>query len=151
MADSAKERLRSDLNNARRGRDKLRTQLLTTTLSELKNREIEVGHELSEAEVVEVVQRAVKRRREAIEQFRNAGRTELADKEDAEAKLLTEYLPAQMSEEDVRAIVKRAIGGGANTIGAIMQRIMPEIKGMFDGKQANRIVAEELKSWGAEG
>jgi uncharacterized protein len=151
MAESIKERLRSDLNNARRERDKLRTQLLTTTLSELKNREIELGHELSDAEVVDVVQRAVKRRREAIEQFRIAERAELAEKEEAEAKLLGAYLPAQMSEEEVRAIVKTAIGSGASTIGAIMQAIMPQIKGKFDGKEANRIVNEELKSWGAEG
>ncbi len=151
MAESVKGRLRADLNSARRERDKLRTQLLTTTLSEIKNREIEIGHELSDGEVEEVVQRAVKRRREAIEQFKNAGRTELAEKEESEAKLLTGYLPAQMAEADVRAFVKSAIGGGANTIGAIMQKIMPDIKGKFDGKEANRIVNEELKSWGAEG
>src|SRR4051812_9314466 len=110
MAESVKERLRADLNNARRERDKLRTQLLTTTLSEIKNREIEIGHELSDVELGEVVQRAVKRRREAIEQFANAGRTELAQKEDTVAKLLSQYLPAQMSEADVRTIVKSAIG-----------------------------------------
>src|SRR5438105_4502487 len=124
MAESLKERIRADLNNARREREKVRTELLTMTLSELRNREIEVGHELSDSEVVEVVQRAVKRRREAAEQFRGK-RDELADKEEREAALLTAYLPTQLSEQKVRELVKQAIAGGANNVGAVRQRIMP--------------------------
>jgi len=141
---SLKDQLREDLNVARRERDKLRTQLLTMTLSELKNKEIELKHELSDAEVVDVVQKAIKRRREASEQMRSGGRAELADKEDSEAAILAGYLPPQMSEAEVRALIREAVDGGATTMGAVMGKISPKIKGVFDGKEANRIVKEEL-------
>ena len=140
-----KERLRNDLNAARRERDKLRTLVFTTILSDLKNREIELGHELADMEVVEVVQRAIKRRREASEQMRAGNRLDLAEKEDAEAEVLNGYLPAQLSEEEVRGFVREAVSSGANNVGAVMGRIMPKIKGVFDGKEANRIVREELE------
>jgi uncharacterized protein YqeY len=146
MSELLRDRIRSDLNTARRERDKLRTLVLTTTLSDVKNREIELGHPLADPEVVEVVQRAVKRRREASEQIRAAGRAELADKEDMEAVMLTCYLPQQLAEEEVRTFVQEAIAGGADNVGAVMSKIMPRIKGCFDGREANRIAREELGS-----
>jgi uncharacterized protein YqeY len=73
MAEGLKERIRADLNAARRERDRLRTVLLTTILSDIRNREIEVGHELSDEETQEVLQRGIKRRREAAEQMRAGG------------------------------------------------------------------------------
>jgi hypothetical protein len=144
MAEALKARLRSDLNDARRARDKLRTVLLTTTLSEVKNREIELGRDAADADVVEVVGRAIKRRKEASEQIRAAGRADLADKEDQEAMLLSEYLPPSLPEAEVRGYVREAIAGGATNVGAVMGAIMPRIKGRFDGKEANRIAREEL-------
>ena len=144
MADSLKDRLRDDLNAARRERDKARTLVLGTTLSEVRNREIELGHEAKDEDVQQVVQRAVKRRREAAEQMRSGNREDLAAREDQEAELLAKYLPAQLSEEEVRGFVKEAIAAGADNVGAVMGRIMPRIKGVFDGREANRIVREEL-------
>lgn len=144
MAASLKERLREDLNLARRERDKARTLVLTTTLSELRNREIELGRDAEDEDVQQIVQRAVKRRREAAEQMRAGNREDLAVREDQEAELLTQYLPAQLAEDEVREIVRAAIAAGANNVGAVMGRIMPRIKGVFDGKEANRIVREEL-------
>ncbi len=141
---SLKERLRADLNAARKERDKLRTQLFTMTLSEVRNREIEVGHEAADAEVIEVVGRAIKRRREAAEQMRAGKREDLAEKEDSEARILSGYLPAQLDEAQVRTFVRDAIAGGAANIGAVMSAIMPRIKGSFDGREANRIAREEL-------
>jgi uncharacterized protein YqeY len=138
------ERLRADLNAARRDRDKLRTQLLSMTISEAKNRQIELGRELTDADVTDVVTKAVKRRREAAEQIRAAGRAELAEKEEQEAVLLTQYLPAQMSEDEARAIIRDAIAGGASNVGAVMSVVMPKLKGKFDGRETNRIVREEL-------
>src|SRR5690606_29364032 len=96
------EKIRSDLNAARRERDKLRTLVLTTTLSEVKNRQIELGREPTDEDVRDVVGRAIKKRKEAAEQIRAAGRAELADKEEQEAKLLQQYMPAQLSEAEVR-------------------------------------------------
>jgi uncharacterized protein YqeY len=137
-------KLRADLNTARRERDKARTTLLTMTLSELKNRVIELGREATDADVQEVITKAVKRRREAAEQIRAAGRDELADREDEEATLLRAYLPQPMTEEEVRRIVREVIAEGAANVGAVMSKLMPRLGGRFDGRDANRIAREEL-------
>jgi uncharacterized protein YqeY len=144
MADELKHRIREDLNEARRARDKLRTQLLTTILADLRYREIELGREANDAEVIEVVNRGIKRRREAAEQMRAGNRIDLAEKEEAEAGLLAAYLPRQLDEAEVRSYVRAAMAEGATNMGAVMGKIMPRIKGAFDGKEANRIVREEL-------
>jgi len=144
MSETLKERIRADLNDARRARDKDRTTLLTTILSDLKYREVELGRDASDAEVIDVVSKGIKRRREAAEQMRSGNRIDLAEKEEAEAAILSAYLPAQMSEAEVRDIIREAIDVGANTIGAVMGRIAPRIKGSFDGKEANRIAREML-------
>ena len=140
-----KEQIRDELNAARKERDKLRTVLLTSTLSEIKYKEVELGREATDADVLDVLNRALKRRKEASEQMRAGNRLDLAEKEEQEAALLTKYLPAQLSEEEVRGFVREAIAGGANNMGAVMGRIMPKLKGAFDGKEANRIVKEELE------
>jgi uncharacterized protein len=138
------DRLRADLNAARRQRDKLRTLVLSMTISEIRNREIELGREAADTDVVEVVSRAMKRRREAAEQIRAAGREELAGKEEAEAVILAAYMPAQLAEAEARAIVREAIAAGAANVGAVMAAVMPRLKGRFDGRETNRIVREEL-------
>ncbi len=144
MAETLKDRVRSDLNTARRNRDKLATLVLTTTLSEIRNREIELGREVTDEEVVDVVSSAIKRRRESAEQMRAGGRTDLAEKEEREAEILRSYLPPPLTEAEVREMVREAIAEGAAGIGAVMGRIAPRIKGRFDGREANRIVREEL-------
>ncbi len=140
-----KDTIREELNAARKQRDKLRTVLFTSTLSEIKYKEVELGREATDADVLDVINKALKRRREASEQMRAGNRLDLAEKEDQEAVLLSKYLPAQLSEAEVRAAVREAIAGGANNMGAVMGRIMPKLKGAFDGKEANRIVKEELE------
>lgn len=144
MSDTLAERLRSDLNSARRERDKLRTLVLGTTLAELKNREIELGRVATDEEVTEVIGRAIKKRREAAEQIRAVGRADAAEKEEQEAALLVSYMPAQLSEADVRSIVREAIAAGATNVGAVMAAVMPRLKGRFEGRETNRIVREEL-------
>jgi uncharacterized protein YqeY len=139
-----KERLQADLNQARKAREKLRTLVLSTTLSELRNREIELGKEADDAEIIGVVARAVKRRKEAAEQMRAADRDALADKESLEAEILSAYLPAGLSEEEVRGMVREILATGATGIGPVMGQLMPRLRGRFDGKEANRIVREEL-------
>jgi uncharacterized protein YqeY len=139
-----KERLRADLTEARKAREKLRTLVLSTTLSELKNREIELGEEADEAEVLSVLTKAVKRRKEAADQMGAGGRQDLAEKETAEGKLLSAYLPEGLSEEEVRGIIQEIIVGGVTEMGPVMGQLMPRLKGRFDGKEANRIVREEL-------
>jgi uncharacterized protein YqeY len=139
-----KEQLRADLNQARRERDKLRTTTITTLLSDMRNREIELGREVSDEEIRAVLSTSIKRRREAAEQMRAGQREELAQKEDAEAQILQHYLPPQLGEEEVRGFVRAAIQAGAADLGAVMKAVMPRAKGRFDGKELNRIVREEL-------
>ena len=144
MSKTLKQQIQSDLIEARKARDRLRTVLLTTLLSEVRNREIEERSELKDEGVQAVVGRAIKQCRDAAEQMRDGGRPELADKEDAEAELLQIYLPPPLTEAEVRAMVQSALAAGADHMGALMGQIMPQIRGRFDGKEANRIVREEL-------
>ena len=145
MSKDLKSRLRNDLVIARKARDRRRTVVLTTLLSEVRNREIAVREELDDEGVAGVVARAIKQRRAAAEQMLEAGRPELADKESAEVALLQDYLPAALSEVDVRDMVREVIATGANQMGPVMGKVMPQIRGRFDGKEAGRIVREELK------
>ncbi len=145
MAEDLKARLRSDLVVVRKARNRLGTVVLTTLLSEVRNREIEVGEDLDDEGIQVIVVKAIKQRRDAAEQMLEAGRPELAEKETEEATLLQVYLPPALSEGEVQALVQEAIDSGATEMGAVMSRIMPEIRGRFDGKEANRIVREVLK------
>lgn len=149
MADSAlKRRLREDLNSARKSRDRSRTLLLTTLLSDIRNREIELRHELSDPEVVEVLQRAVRRRRESAELMKS--RPELAERERWEAETLDTYVPEPLGDDEIRSLVCEAIAGGARSIGAVMRQLMPKVKGRADGKRVNAIAQEELQAAGGD-
>jgi uncharacterized protein YqeY len=144
VSSALKGRIQADLNAARKARDKERTLVLSTLLSEVRNREIEVRGELDDRGVVDVLSRGLKQRREAAEQMRGGGREDLARHEEEQARVLGEYMPERMSEDEVRALVRKAIADGAKEMGPLMGRVMPEIRGRFDGKEANRIVREEL-------
>lgn len=138
--------VQGELNNARKAQDKPRVLLLGTVLSEIKNREIELRRELTDDDVVEVLRKAIKRRRESVEMYEKAGRDELAATERSEAEAISVWLPAAPSDDEVRAAVREAIAGGApkNNIGAIMGKVMPRFKGRVDGSVINRIAREEL-------
>lgn len=144
MASDLKKRIQADLNTARKERDKERTLVLSTALSEIRNQEIDVGAELDDDGVVQVLSRAIKQRKDAADQMRGAGRDELAEREETQVEVLSEYLPEGLSEEEVREIVRGLIASGTDQVGPLMGRLMPEIRGRFDGKEANRIVREEL-------
>lgn len=144
MSSTLKARLQADLNQARKARDRSRTLVLSTTLSEIRNREIEMGGEASDDDVLQVVGRAIKQRRDAAEQMAAGGRPELAEREGAEAELLQTYLPEQLEEDEVRAMIREIVAGGATQMGAVMGQLMPRLRGRFDGKEANRLVREEL-------
>jgi uncharacterized protein len=144
LHDPFRIKLQSDLNEARKARDKLRTLVLSTTLSEIRNREIELGRDLAGGEFLEVFSKELRRRKEAAEQMRAGGRPDLAEKEEAEAEILSHYLPAGLSEEEVRGMIREIVGDGVTELGPVMGRLMPRLKGRFDGKEANRIVREEL-------
>jgi len=139
-----KLRVQADLNEARKQRDKARTLVLSTLLSEIRNKEIDGRVDADDDAVIQVISKGIKQRKDASRQMRDAGREELAAIEDAQAGVLGEYLPKGLSEDEVRALVRAAIAAGANQMGPLMARVMPELRGRFDGKEANRIVREEL-------
>ena len=142
------ERLQADLNAARKGGDKPRTLLLGTLLAETKNRRIELQRDLSDDDVVDVLRKQIKRRRESEQMFAQGNRTDLAEKEKAEAGMLETYLPPSVSDDELRAAVRAAVAGGAANIGAVMGKVMAQYKGRADGSVINRIAREELAAKG---
>lgn len=137
-------RLQADLNASRKAQDKPRTLVLGTILADAKNRRIELRRDLTDDEVVDVLRKGIKRRRESVEMYEKAGRSELAEKESGEIAVLEQYLPAQVGADEIRAAVKAAIAGGATNIGAVMGKVMPQFKGRADGSTINAIAREEL-------
>ena len=144
MASDLKSRLQGDLNEARKQRDKFRILVLSTALAEVRNKEIDLGSDSDDETVIQVLSRGIKQRKDAAEQMRGAGRGELADVEKAQAKILAAYLPEELTESEVRELVREAVSSGIDQMGPLMGRLMPRIRGRFNGKEANRIVREEL-------
>ena len=143
-APSLADRLRAGMNEARKQRDQARTLLLSTILSDIKNREIELKRAPTDDETAEVLRRGIKKRRESVEVYEKVGRTEAAATETAEIKALEAFLPAAVPPEEIRTAVREAIAGGAKDMGKVMGAVMPQFKGRADGKLVNQIVREEL-------
>lgn len=137
-------RLQGELNVARKAQDKERVLLLGTVLADIRNHEIAIKRAPTDDDVVEVIRKAIKRRRESVEMFEKGGRAEQAATERREAEALEAYLPAAPTDEEVRAAVRAAIAAGATQMGAVMGKVMPAFKGRLDGGVLNRIVREEL-------
>ena len=138
--------LRAALNAARKAQDKERTLVLGTIIANLKNREIDLRRPATDDEVVEVLRKGIKIRREAVEQYTAAARHDLAGVETAQIKVLEEFLPAAADPAEIRAAIQSAIAGGATDIGKVMSQVMPRYKGRADGKLINQIAREELQA-----
>jgi uncharacterized protein YqeY len=138
--------LRAALNAARKAKDKDRTLVLGTILANLKNREIEVRRPLTDDDVIEVLRKGIKTRRESVEQYTAANRPELAEVERSQIRVLEEFLPAAVDPEEIRGAVRAAIAGGARDVGKVMGQVVPRFKGRADGKVINQIVREELQA-----
>ena len=136
--------LRADLNAARKAQDKPLTLLLGTVLADVENHHIALKRELVESDIIDVLRRAIKRRKESVEAIEQGGRAVLAAQERDEATALERYLPAQADEEEIRTAVRAAIADGATNMGAVMGRVTPAFKGRADGSTISRIVREEL-------
>ena len=140
------DRLQSDLNTSRKAQDKGATLLLSTILADVKNRRIELRRDPTDDDVIDVLRKGIKRRRESVEMYEKGGREDLAEKERGEVTALEKYLPAQVSEDEIRAAVRAAIAGGATSMGPLMGRVNPQFKGRTDGSVVSRIAKEELAS-----
>ena len=141
-------RLQGDLNSSRKAQDKPATLLLGTVLSEIKNRRIELRRDPADSDVIDVLRKAIKKRRESIEMYDKAARMDLADRERAEAAALEKYLPPAVDESEIRAAVRAAIEAGAPNIGAVMGKVVPQFKGRAEGGTINSIAREELGKQG---
>jgi hypothetical protein len=152
MSDSPstlKERLRSDLTDAIKDRDKVRSGTIRMVLTAITEAEVAGSKaiELSDQQVLEVVIREAKKRREAEEAYASAGRTELAEKEHAESDVLADYLPQQLTASEISAIVADAIAStgaaelGMKGMGKVMSQVTPQTKGRADGG----VVAAEVR------
>ena len=141
-------RLQQDLNAARKAGDKAAVIVLGTTIADARNHEIQQRRDLTDDDVVDVIRKAIKRRREAIELYLSAKRDDLVAKERSELATLEGYLPAQVDAEEIRAAVRTAIDAGANNIGAVMGRVVPQFKGRAEGSTINAIAREELSRQG---
>jgi len=140
------EALRAALTAARKAQDKPRTLVLSTILANLKNREIELKRPATGDDVIDVLRKGIKTRRESVEQYTAANRADLAETERFQIAVLEEFLPPAVDPEEIRAAVRQAIAGGARDIGKVMGQVLPRFKGRADGKDVNRIVREELQA-----
>lgn len=146
-----KQQLKDELKQAMLARDTETTSVLRMLISAIGYDEINkggAGYEATEEDVMSVIQKEAKQHRDSIEQFKNAGRNDLVEKEECELKLLEKYLPAQMGEDEVRKLVIDAVAkSGAtspNDMGKVMGILMPQVKGKADGGLVSKIVREEL-------
>lgn len=146
-----KQQLQEELTRAMKAQLELQKSVLRMLLSAITYYEIQkggAGYEASDEDVMSVIDKQVKQRKDSIEQFEKAGRQELADKEKEEMALLEKYLPEQISEEEVRNIVRETIASMGNVtmadMGKIMGAVMSKVKGKADGNLVGKIVRESL-------
>lgn len=140
-----KNKVDQEMILAAKATDKIRLSALRMLKNGLHNREIDLKRELNEAEFLQLLSGMVKQRRDSIEQFEKGGRPDLVEKEEAELKVIQEFLPAQMSEADLDAIIAEAIretsAAGVRDMGKVMKILMPRVTGKADGKT----VGEKVK------
>ncbi|MBN6186176.1 GatB/YqeY domain-containing protein [Aneurinibacillus sp. BA2021] len=142
------ERLTHDMKQAMRDKDKLKLSVIRMVKSSIKNEEINQGKELSDDEVLTVLTRELKQRRDSLQEFEKAGREDLAASTRDEINVLMEYMPEQLDEEEIRKLVNEAIqqtgASSKKDMGKVMGALMPKVKGRADGALVNKIVQESL-------
>jgi hypothetical protein len=142
------ERLQSDMVKAAKAREAERLGVIRFIRSRAKDRQIELMRELEDEDVIEVLARIAKQHREAMEQFETGGRAELVEKERRQLKIVEEYLPAQLSEQEILDIVSEVMketgAAGPADVGAVMKTVMPRVKGRADGKVVKALVQSKL-------
>jgi len=147
-----KQRIQEDLKDALRSGDTQRRSTLRLLLAAIKNAEIEAGSELDDADVLTIIRKQARQRRDAASEFVRVGRSDRADEELAEQAILASYLPPQLSEEEIAQLASDVIAEvgaqGPKDIGKVMKQLMPRVKGKADGGQVNRVVRELLAQSG---
>ncbi|MBI3584130.1 MAG: GatB/YqeY domain-containing protein [Nitrospinae bacterium] len=143
-----KERLIEDMKDSMKKGEQIKLSAIRMVRAGIKNKEIEIGRELKDEDVVGVISSAIKQRKDSYAQFLNANRMDLAEKEKKEIEVLSIYLPEQMGEDEIKKRIREIISEtGATTskdIGRVMKILMPELKGKADGNLVNKIAREML-------
>jgi uncharacterized protein len=143
-----KEKLNEDMKVAMKAGDKLRLSVVRMLMSELKNERIAKGADLDEAAERRVLTSYAKKRKEAMDAARAGGREEIAQREQAELDITMSYLPRQLSDEELRAVVKKHVDAseaeGPQAFGVVMKQVMAEVGGQADGKLISSLVREML-------
>ena len=138
--------IETQLKDAMRAQDKDRLMALRNVKSVLKNKAIDAKRDLNDAEVIQVLSTLAKQRKESMEAFQSGGRQDLVDKEAAELKIIEEFLPQQLSADEVEKIIREAIAEtqaqGAKDMGKVMKAVQPKVMGRADGK----VVSERVKA-----
>jgi hypothetical protein len=141
--------IQSDMYAAMKSGDKHKTGTLRVALSKLKDKKIEKREDLSDVEALKIIQNLVKQRKEAADIYKENGRNDLMENENAELEILNAYLPKMMSEDDLRVLVKKVVeetgASGLSDIGKVMPEVMKQSAGKADGKMAQSIVRELLQ------
>ena len=147
---SLQERLQEDVKQSLRNRDSTRLSIIRYLRSEIHNQEIARQATLGDDAVIDLLGRQVKRHRESIDAFKQGNRPDLVEKEEAELAIVLQYLPEQMSEDEIKPLAQAAIqetgAAGPQDTGKVMGRVMPQVKGKADGRAVSAIVSELLKS-----
>lgn len=142
------ERLNEDMKHAMKNQDKFRLSVIRMVRSSIKNIEIDQRKTLDDNEVLDVLSREIKQRKDSLQDFEKAGRQDLVDNLKAELDILSVYMPQQLSEDDVKEIVQQTIQEvGASSkadMGKVMSALMPKVKGRADGKLVNQFVQQLL-------
>ncbi len=145
---SLKERLKEDMKAALKAKDKEKLSVIRMLQALIKNAEIDKRGELTDEEIISLLQKYAKQRRESIEMYEKGGRQDLVEKEKRELEIVESYLPKQMSEEEIRELVAEVIkevgASSPKDLGKVMQAVMPKVKGRADGSLVNRVVRELL-------
>ncbi|MBA4547757.1 GatB/YqeY domain-containing protein [Thermoactinomyces intermedius] len=146
---SLTNQLDQEMKMALKNKDKQKLSTIRMLKSAIKKEEIDKKRPLNDDEIISVIMREVKQRKDSLAEYKAAGRDDLAEKEQAEIDILSAYLPEQMSEEELKALVQQVIeevGAGSKAdMGKVMSAIMPKVKGRAEGRLVNRLVQEALQ------
>lgn len=144
------DQIEKELIEALKAHNDIKSSTLKLLKSSIKNKEIALKKELNGSEIIEIISKEIKQRKDSIQQYLKGHRSDLAQKEEKEIKVLEKYLPTQLSEEELTNIIKEVINDiGATSIkdlGKVMSSVMPQVKGKTDGSQVNKIALNQLNS-----
>lgn len=145
---SLKERLMADLKEAMKSKDKLRKDVITMVRAAIKQKEVDERVELDDSDILDIISKQLKEKKSSIDEFKKGNREDLVKQTNDEIEILLKYLPEQLSDEELKEIIKKVIDENEITsmkdIGKLMKNVMPLIKGKADGKQVNLIAKEIL-------